>query len=44
MMHLFIVQGSSTYGCIYILSISNSAIRIPGTGCSPHCNTTVTVN
>ncbi|XP_033470098.2 stabilin-2 isoform X1 [Epinephelus lanceolatus] len=37
-----VYMGSSTYGCVYIMSISTPTIRIPATGCSPRCNTTVT--
>ncbi|XP_074554721.1 stabilin-2 [Halichoeres trimaculatus] len=32
----------STIGCLYTLSHGKSLIRIPSTGCSPLCNTTVT--
>lgn len=47
MIHIFIDQGSSTYGCVYTLSFGKPAIkpalRVPVTGCSPQCNATVTV-
>uniref|UniRef100_A0A3Q1H6M0 Uncharacterized protein n=1 Tax=Anabas testudineus TaxID=64144 RepID=A0A3Q1H6M0_ANATE len=36
------VDGSSTYGCVYSLSIGSPPVQIPATGCSPLCNITVT--
>lgn len=39
-----LMQGSSTYGCVYSLSIGSPPVQIPATGCSPLCNITVTVN
>lgn len=42
--HLCIDQGRSIFGCVYALTISRPALSIPTTGCSPLCNTTVTVN
>ncbi|KAM7367455.1 hypothetical protein PAMP_015355 [Pampus punctatissimus] len=35
-----VYTGSSTFGCVYTFTLGRSAI--PVTGCSPHCNTTVT--
>uniref|UniRef100_UPI0037E83392 stabilin-2 n=1 Tax=Semicossyphus pulcher TaxID=241346 RepID=UPI0037E83392 len=37
-----VFTGSSSYGCLYTLSLGKPAIRIPATGCWPLCNTTVT--
>ncbi|XP_037615817.1 stabilin-2 [Sebastes umbrosus] len=37
-----VYTGSSTFGCVYMLSLSISAVNIPATGCSPLCNATVT--
>ncbi|XP_041819472.1 stabilin-2 isoform X1 [Chelmon rostratus] len=36
-----VYTGSSTFGCIYTLSISRPAVKIPTAGCSPLCNATV---
>ncbi|XP_054481008.1 stabilin-2 [Anoplopoma fimbria] len=35
-------MGSSTFGCVYTLSIGRPTINIRATGCSPLCNATVT--
>ncbi|KAF1394437.1 hypothetical protein PFLUV_G00000290 [Perca fluviatilis] len=37
-----VYTGSSTFGCVYVLSIGRSALQIAATGCSPLCNATVT--
>ncbi|XP_026218248.1 stabilin-2 isoform X2 [Anabas testudineus] len=37
-----VYTGSSTYGCVYSLSIGSPPVQIPATGCSPLCNITVT--
>ncbi|XP_039999160.1 stabilin-2 isoform X2 [Xiphias gladius] len=37
-----VYTGSSTFGCVYTLSIGSPAVNIPATGCSPLCNATVT--
>ncbi|XP_075967354.1 LOW QUALITY PROTEIN: stabilin-2 [Anarhichas minor] len=34
--------GSSTFGCVYTLSIGRAAVNILATGCSPLCKATVT--
>lgn len=44
MINVCVDQGSSTFGCIYKMSIGKSALSVLGTGCSPLCNTTVMVN
>ncbi|KAF7646718.1 hypothetical protein LDENG_00183230 [Lucifuga dentata] len=38
-----VVTGLSVYGCKYSLSIGRPPIIVPATGCSPMCNTTVTM-
>ncbi|XP_078127855.1 stabilin-2 [Sander vitreus] len=37
-----VYTGSSTFGCLYVMSFSGSALQIPVTGCSPLCNATIT--
>ncbi|KAM4711664.1 stabilin-2 [Anableps anableps] len=38
-----VYTGTFIFGCLYTLSFNKSPIRVPSRGCTPLCNTTVTI-